>query len=319
MPKTSNKRQPAPSEQDFIDSLIIGHRGVVQNWECDLMGHLNVSFYFGRSSDQAFFMRSALGLHPAQMRAQNRGTVALEEHARFHKEVPVGGVMIGRSAPIEIGTRTMSVYQEFRNQHDDLLCSFKTLIGHFDTAKRKLVAWNDETLAQAEKWRIDLPSKAQPKFVSSNGRVPQYEREATRQAGFTRCGGAGINSWECDQFGHLNTMFYVRRLGEASPNLWHDIGIDLLGRINDGQGSVVGEICISYLNELHAGDIVETYGAITALDEKTALVEYRLFNAQTGVLSAFARLRTLHFDMKTRRASAWPKAIYDIIAQHIAS
>ena len=37
--------------KSFIDRLIPGYRGVAQSWECDLMGHLNVSHYFGRASD----------------------------------------------------------------------------------------------------------------------------------------------------------------------------------------------------------------------------------------------------------------------------
>ena len=57
-----------------------------------------------------------MGLLPRQMVADRRGTVALEEHARFHREVRAGGMMVGRSAPVEIGEKTMTVYHEFRDQ-----------------------------------------------------------------------------------------------------------------------------------------------------------------------------------------------------------
>ena len=67
------------SEQAFIDKLVPGYKGLAQNWECDMNNHLNVSHFFGRSSDHAFYMRHALAMSPRQMVADARGTVALEE------------------------------------------------------------------------------------------------------------------------------------------------------------------------------------------------------------------------------------------------
>lgn len=76
-------QQGKDDTSDFLAKLTSGYQGVVQNWECDRNEHLNVSFYFGRSSDQAFFMRDKLALRPEAMRATHRGTVAMEEHVRF--------------------------------------------------------------------------------------------------------------------------------------------------------------------------------------------------------------------------------------------
>lgn len=311
--------QPTDNLQAFLDELIPGYQGVAQSWECDLMGHLNVSFYFGRSSDQAFFTRQALGMSPSQMRAQNRGTVALEEHVRFHREVPSGGTLVGRSAPIEIGEKTMTIHQEFRDSHANLLCTFKTLIGHFDTAARRLVPWSEATLALAHKYQIAQPDFSAPKFLPSNGRVGAITRAQTQAAGFARCGGAGVNSWECDQFGHMNTMFYVRRLTEAAPHMWHAMGLNLLDGVSQGRGSVVGEICVSYIGEVKEGDTLETYSTIREINEKTVLVEHRLFNAETGALSALGRLRVVNFNLTTRRAEPWPDAVRKTIEAHMVA
>lgn len=302
----------------MLDNLTLGYRGIAQNWECDMLGHLNVSFYFGRASDQAFFMRHALALKPSQMRAQHRGTVALEEHARFHKEVRAGGLMIGRSAPVACNDKTMTIYHEFRDEHDNLVFTNKALIGHFDTKNRKLVPWSDETRAAAAALRVDLPDHAAPKFLAANGRVTQASRAQSEADGFVHCGGAAVNSWECDQFGHMNTMFYVRRMTEAAPHLWHNIGISLRDAIDEGRGSVVGEFCVSYLDEVHAGDMVDTYSALIELDEKTALIEHRLFNVETGALSALARLRVVHFDLRQRRASPWPASVHDAMSTRLS-
>ena len=293
------------SEQDFIDKLIPGYGGVAQTWECDLMGHLNVSHFFGRASDHASFTRHALGMAPRDMVATHRGTVALEEHGRFHREVVAGTTMIGRSGTLEIGTRTMQIYHEFRDPQDRLQACFKTVIGHFDTQNRKLVPWTDKTLALAEAARIDLPNHAAPRFVPAGAQIVPMTRADSEAAGFERVGGTTVNSWECDQFGHMNTMFYIRRQTEVARYLWHRIGIDLDAMYAQGSGFVVGEMRVSYLNEVREGDIVETYSGIREMNDKSALVEHRLFNAETGALSSLALVRVMHFDLTTRRATDW--------------
>ena len=306
---------PAASEQDFIRNLIPGYGGVAQTWECDLMGHLNVSHFFGRASDHASFTRHALGMAPSAMVAADRGTVALEEHGRFHREVVAGTTMIGRSAPIEIGPRTMQIYHEFRDPQDRLQACFKTLIGHFDTANRKLVPWTDKTLALAEAARIELPAHAALRFVPEGTRLAPMTREDSLAAGFERLGGTTVNSWECDQFGHMNTMFYIRRQTEVARYLWHRIGIDLDVMNAQGSGFVVGEMRVSYVSEVREGDIVETYSGIREVTDKSALVEHRLFNAETGALSSLALVRVMHFDLTTRRAADWSPAHKGVIGE----
>ena len=294
------------TDSAFIDRLVPGYQGLAQNWECDLNNHLNVSHFFGRSSDHAFYMRHALGLSPRQLAAERRGTVALEEHARFHREVRAGGMMVGRSAPVEIGTKTMTVYHEFRDPQDNLQTTFKTVIGHFDLEARRLIPWPDETLARAEALKIALPDAAAPKFVRPGTPAKPIALADTLAAGYFRSGGNGVNSWECDQFGHMNTMFYIRRQSEAVPHFWTDVGIDLPAVFKGGNGFVVGEMRVAYLSELRAGDMVDTYSAIREVDDKTVLAEHRMYNVETQELSARTVTRAVYFDSRVRRACPWP-------------
>jgi acyl-CoA thioesterase FadM len=64
---------------------------------------------------------------------------------------------------------------------------------------------------------------------------------------------------------------------------------------------------MSYVSELHEGDVVETYSHMMELADKTILIEHRLFNAETGALSAVGRVRAISFSHKTRRACPWPE------------
>lgn len=297
------------NEQAFIDKLVPGYKGLAQNWECDMNNHLNVSHFFGRSSDHAFYMRHALAMSPRQMVADARGTVALEEHARFHREVRAGGMMVGRSAPVDIGEKTMTVYHEFRDPQERLLTTFKTVIGHFDLEARRLTPWRDETLARAHALRIDLPEAAAPKFVAPGRPAKPIPLAETLSDGFFRSGGNGINAWECDQFGHLNTMFYIRRQTEAVPHFWAELGFDLKEIFTNGNGFVVGEMRVAYLSELREGDMVDTYSGVREVEDKTVLAEHRMYNVETGDLSARTVTRAVFFDSATRRACPWPDAM----------
>ncbi len=304
--------------QERNHKLTLGYSGVVQRWECDNYDHLNVSFHFGRSSDQAHFTRNMIGLSPQFLRDNKRGTVALEEHARFHREAASGELIRAYSAPLEIKQRTMTALHELRNSDDDLITSIRVVIGFFDTQKRKLTAWPDQTVERARAQQIDIPAYAAPKFISGARIVSDnINLETTREAGFGHTGGAAINAWECDQFGHMNTMFYVRRFNEAAPHFWEMFGLSREGLRQAGTGFVVGEMKITYISELLAGDICAVYSCLRAVTEKTVLIEHRLFDAARGTLSAIAYVRAVYFDLTTRRATAFPSWLTEQFSPHI--
>ena len=48
-------------DKAFLARLVPGYKGIAQNWECDINNHLNVSHFFGRSSDHAFLHATRIG------------------------------------------------------------------------------------------------------------------------------------------------------------------------------------------------------------------------------------------------------------------
>ena len=76
----------------------------------------------------------------------------------------------------------MTVCQEFRDSDDNLLTCFKTVIGFFDTAARKLLPWPEAILEKAENMLIDLPPHAAPKFcrLVANRMTPRARKPSGR-------------------------------------------------------------------------------------------------------------------------------------------
>ncbi|MBE8191307.1 MAG: thioesterase [Alphaproteobacteria bacterium] len=299
-------------------SLASGYQGVVQSWECDALNHLNVSHHFGRLSDNSFFMRHNLGMSPRTLTKQNRGTVLLNDHARFHNEAPLGCMLIGRGAPVEIQERTMRTYQELRDADGNLVTSSCGTIGCFDLQARKLVPWEANTLKLAEAARIDLPAHTQPlRLPMAQGRQQVPDLATTKAQGFFRSGATGINSWECDQFEHMNSMFYIRRQTEAVPHFWKHLGIGHNTLAAANSSSVVGEMRVSFIGELRAGEMVETWSALRGVNEKNLIAEHRLYNVETGEISALSLVCAVYFDLNKRRARAWADTTRTTLESHV--
>ena len=291
------------------DGLIDGYQGIVQTWECDELNHLNVSHHFGRSSDSSYFMRHAMAMSPRALEAAGRGTVLLTDHVRFHNEAPLGCMLVGRGAPVAVAERTMQLYQELRNAEGQLITSFNGTIGCFDLQTRKLVAWTDATRARAEALKIAVPPYAEPARLAATRVSAPIALAQTKAQGFYRAGATGVNSWECDQFKHMNTMFYIRRQTEAVPHFWRHLGIGSRDLRGAKSGSVVGEMRITFLRELRAGDMVETWSALRGVAEKNLIAEHRLYNVETGELSALSHVCAVHFDLESRRAKPWADGV----------
>ncbi|HCD16690.1 MAG TPA: thioesterase [Rhodobiaceae bacterium] len=149
--------------------------------------------------------------------------------------------------------------------------------------------------------------------VPAGGVIGQISRASSIAEGFFRTGATGVNSWECDQFGHMNTMFYVRRQTEAGPHFWQLLGLDQPGLIASGRGFAVSEMRMNYVTELYEGDMVETLSVLREVSDRGARVEHRLYNFATGALAAVSDTSLVSFDLQTRKAVAWPDHVRAIL------
>src|SRR5260370_16790086 len=71
------------------------YRSVVAAWECDVMGHLTIAFYFDRFTDAAFSLIERLAPAKAPPAAAWRSTQLL---VRYQKELRAGDALFIRTA-----------------------------------------------------------------------------------------------------------------------------------------------------------------------------------------------------------------------------
>jgi acyl-CoA thioester hydrolase len=292
-----------PLQSDgYFESL----RGAVNTWECDEIGHMNVQFYIARASDAAFFLRHELGLTPGTIRRTGRTMIALEEHFRFHHELLAGDMFTMRTRLIEMREKTLVVLHELWNAAtDELSATIVAVSGSFDMETRRLVPWSEENATRGQALLGALPDYAEARSVTRERRLADLTLADTGAEHFIESYRGAVSPQHCDDFGHMNTQFYISRYSDGSGHLWQGLGLDKQRLIAERRGSVVLEQRLNYLREVLSGDILIVKSALTEVAAKTIRICHFMFNAETGLLAATSEVTAILLDLDARRAASF--------------
>jgi acyl-CoA thioester hydrolase len=112
--------------------------------------------------------------------------------------------------------------------------------------------------------------------------------------------------WHCDHMGHMNVMHYVGKFDEATWQLFRELGIGPTALRASRRGMAAVEQNLTYLAELHPGDVITVNSGVLEAKEKSIRFVHEMSNDETGKLAARAILVVVHLDLETRRACAFP-------------
>ena len=128
----------------------ITHRGVVQSWQCDHMGHMNVMWYVGKFDEGTRHFFHALGLTPAFLRETKRGMAAVEQTIQYKRELLAGDIVTVHSALLEIKDKSVRFHHEMRKADTGEVAATTTLTGvHIDTVRRSACAFPESVREKA--------------------------------------------------------------------------------------------------------------------------------------------------------------------------
>ena len=89
------------------------YRGVVNQADCDHLGHMNVARYYGVCADVGVILQNEIGLTPDDIRHGSRiGMVVVRNESDFKAEILVAEPIIMRSAILEIGGKSMLFHHQ---------------------------------------------------------------------------------------------------------------------------------------------------------------------------------------------------------------
>ena len=114
-----------------------------------------------------------------------------------------------------------------------------------------------------------------------------------------------VYPWHCDHVGHMNVMWYVGKFDEATWQLFNALGLTPATLREQHRGMAAVDQHISYLLELHAGDVVSVLSRVLEIKEKSLRFEHEMKHDGTGEVVARTTLKAVHLDRVTRKSCAF--------------
>jgi acyl-CoA thioester hydrolase len=118
-----------------------------------------------------------------------------------------------------------------------------------------------------------------------------------------------------DYNGHLNLAYYNVLFDRAVDEFYELIGVGPDYLKQHGHSTMVAEVHVRYLRELHANDPVRVAVQLLDFDNKRMQLFEHLTHAGEGWLSATSESMTLHVDMTAKKVAPFPPAILDALAR----
>lgn len=121
----------------------------------------------------------------------------------------------------------------------------------------------------------------------------------------------GVNTWDCDEMGHMNVRFYVVRAMEGLAGLAAELGLPHAFSPYANATVVVREQHIRFLREAHAGATLHMLGGVIEISQTEARVLQLLVHTATGQLAATFQTTIAHVTPREGEAFPWPRVVHE--------
>jgi len=118
----------------------------------------------------------------------------------------------------------------------------------------------------------------------------------------------GVNTWECDEMGHLNVRFYVARAMEGLVGLAAGLGLDGAFRPMAAATMTVKDQHIRFLREARARAQLHMTAGVIEMGEDDARLLQLLIHSNTGEVAASFQTVVAHVTTRDERRFAWSDA-----------
>ena len=115
----------------------------------------------------------------------------------------------------------------------------------------------------------------------------------------------GVNTWECDEMGHMNVRFWVAKAQEGLAGLAAELGMPRAYAANAEATLVVREQHIRFLREAHAGAALRMTGGVVELGDSDARL-LLVIRHPDGQPAATFQLVVEHVTSGDLRPFPWP-------------
>jgi len=138
----------------------ITYRGLVHQWHCDHMGHMNVMWYVGKFDEATWNLAATMGMTSQYLRDAKRGMAAVDQRICYRREALTGDVIVVRSALLELKPKSVRfVHEMFRGDGGDHLSTMMVTGVHIDIVARKSTQFEPHIFALTQPRIVSDPAR----------------------------------------------------------------------------------------------------------------------------------------------------------------
>ena len=282
------------------------HRGSVQAWECDQMGHLNVQFYVDKAVQGLHSLALRLGFPPRDLRERGLALVLDRQHLRFHREQRPGAPFYLQAATVSASAGDWTVFEEMRAAASgEVAATFVSDCRFVDARSREPAGLPGGFAERAIASRAEVPEHARPRGLDPHPPRPRPRLDEADALGLFATYEAGVDDAQCDAAGFMTPRHYMGAVADSIPNLLlHLTGVD---RSESGR---IGGAALEYRFVYHAvpraGDVLVLRSGLVRVAAKTYTICHWLFDLGSRLAVATAEAVAVAMDLETRRAIEIP-------------
>lgn len=116
----------------------------------------------------------------------------------------------------------------------------------------------------------------------------------------------GVNTWDCDEMGHMNVRHYLVRAMEGLVGLAAELGLPHAFSPYANATLLVKEHHIRFLREAHAGAPLHMLGGVIEIGDSEARLLQLLVHSNTGELAATFQTTVVHATPRDGQVFPWP-------------
>ena len=269
------------------------YRSVVAAWECDVMGHLTIAYYFDRFTDAAFSLIERLAPAKAPPAAAWRSTQLL---VRYQKELRAGDGFFIRSGIIGRDGEAIRVGHELVRPDTREVC---TLVEH------TLVPRDLPYGGHAEQRRVLAEAVVPWTTPGFDDIAPPTRRERMIDSGRDR-----VKAWELDERGELSLSGLVHRFAHACLHMCSAFGMTPDYMRAEKRGFSTFETRLALVAPPPgAGDALLLRSGLIKAGKSSLHMLHELSHARSGERLAVFHQSGVHFDLEARGSAPLPPAL----------
>lgn len=285
-----------------MNKLIPSYRGVVDAWECDQMGHLNVQFYMSRASEAFGHLQNAIGLNPARIREEKKDFRLKTLRIQYKSELHPGSIVHGVSGIRRIDGNILTGFTHLWDTAFDKLSAIYEFTAQFtdlvsDEAAPCPNDIFDAAAAMADP-HSDLYTAAPMKSVLMARRHMDHMFDSSRTA---------VDVWECDAFDHIEMRHIVGRFSDAATHAMTAVGLSREAVRTRNLGSAALDYYAEFHSPIRRSRPIVLRSGILEAAGKIFTFGHNLIDLDTGEIAVTATVLGCYFDMSTRKSVPLPE------------